>query len=150
VEDTVEIHLGCDHRGYHLKQQAIDYLLGLGHHCTDHGTYNEERVDYPNYARLVGESLAAEAGSLGLVFCGSGAGIAIAANKMRGVRCSVAWCEHIAEFARRHNHANCLAFSGDLQTWTVVRRCIDAYLAAEEEGERHAERVEMVRKLESQ
>jgi len=85
--------------------------------------------------------------ALGLLFCGSGVGIAIPANKMPGIRCVVAWCEHVAEYGRRHNHANVLAFSGDLQTLTSVKRCLDAYLAASPEGDRHAARVRMVNAL---
>jgi len=81
---------------------------------------------------------------LGIVICGSGVGISIAANKVHGARCAVAWCEHIAEYSRRHNHANLLAFSADLQTITTAKRCLDAYLAAEPEGGRHAERVAML------
>jgi ribose 5-phosphate isomerase B len=77
-------------------------------------------------------------------------GIAIAANKIRGIRCVPAWCEHIAEFGRRHNHANVLAFSGDLQTLTAARRCLDAYLGARREGERHALRVGQVAELEAE
>jgi ribose 5-phosphate isomerase B len=77
----------------------------------------------------VGEAVAADAQSAGVVLCGSGAGIAIAANKVHGVRCTVAWCEHAAEFGRRHNHANVVAFGSDLQTFTQVKRCLDAYLA---------------------
>lgn len=82
--------------------------------------------------------------ALGIVICGSGVGIAIPTNKVPGVRCVVAWCEHAAEYGRRHNHANVLAFGADLQTFTTARRCLDAYLAAEPEGGRHAERVRMI------
>lgn len=79
-----------------------------------------------------------------MLVCGSGAGIAIAANKVHGVRCTVAWCEHAAEYGRRHNHANALAFGSDLQTITQVRHCLDAYLRAAPEPGRHAERVAMM------
>jgi ribose 5-phosphate isomerase B len=85
----------------------------------------------------------------GLIACGSGVGIAVAANKVRGVRCVPAWCEHIAEYGRRHNHANVIAFSGDLQTVLQARRCLDAYLGAHREGERHALRVAQVAEIEA-
>lgn len=151
----MEVHLGSDHRGFELKQLICDYLKSLGHNCTDHGAYSRDRSDYPEFAyltaqavvRVQGENLAQEV--LGVVICGSGVGISIAANKVRGIRCAVAWCEHIAEFSRRHNHANMLAFSADLQTWTSVRRCLDAYLTAEVEGGRHAQRVDMITRIES-
>jgi ribose 5-phosphate isomerase B len=140
----MEIHLGADHRGYELKQQLADYLRELGHEVTDHGTHSNERTDYPQFGREVAQFVAHTQDKLGVVICGSGVGIAIAANKVQGARCAVAWCEHIAEYSRRHNHANVLAFSADLPTIVEVRRCIDAYLAAEPEGGRHAERVAML------
>jgi len=141
----MEIHLGSDHRGYELKQQLIEYLTAAGHTCVDHGCGGPTRVDYPDFAAAVGHSVvAAGPQALGIVICGSGVGIAIPTNKVPGVRCVVAWCEHAAEYGRRHNHANVLAFGADLQTFTTARRCLDAYLAAEPEGGRHAERVRMI------
>jgi ribose 5-phosphate isomerase B len=118
---------------------------------TDHGTDSAERCDYPVYAEAVGRAVAAADSEdvFGLIACGSGVGIAMAANKVRGVRAVPAWCEHIAEFGRRHNHANVLAFSGDLQTLTQARRCLDAYLAARREGDRHALRVGMMAEIEA-
>jgi ribose 5-phosphate isomerase B len=149
----MEVHCGSDHRGYELKRQIVEYLSGLGHVCFDHGAHGPERVDYPAYAQLVGEAVvrqrAAGEEAFGIVVCGSGVGISIAANKVRGVSCVVAWCEHAAEYGRRHNHGNVLAFGADMQTFTQVRRCLDAYLGASEEGERHAERVVMVREMEN-
>jgi ribose 5-phosphate isomerase B len=150
----LEVHVGNDHRGYQLKQQTRSYLESLGHVCVDHGTDGEIRADYPDFAKRCGEAVArawenGRAGEVfGIVFCGSGVGIAIAANKVRGARCVVAWCEHAAEYGRRHNHANLLAFGADLQTWTQVRRCLDAYLSATTEGERHAQRVKMISEME--
>jgi ribose 5-phosphate isomerase B len=141
----MEIHCGSDHRGFELKQQVLAYLNGLGHTCVDHGCHSIERADYPRSAQAVGQAVVADPLSAGVVICGSGAGIAIAANKVRGVRCTVAWCEHAAEYGRRHNHANVLAFGSDLQTFTQVKRCLDAFLAAAPEAGRHSERVEMLR-----
>jgi len=147
----MEVHIGSDHRGYELKLEVIEYLISLGHTCTDHGCHGTEGVDYPDFAKTVG---AAVAGSpeeaLGVLICGSGVGIAIPANKVAGVRCVVAWCEHVAEYGRRHNHANVLAFSADLQTLTSVKRCLDAYMASAPEGGRHAGRVEMINAMDSQ
>jgi ribose 5-phosphate isomerase B len=148
----MEVHCGSDHRGYELKRKLMDHLKSLGHHCTDHGCLSTEAADYPDYAKLVGEAVGAAESerrrALGIVVCGSGVGIAIPTNKMPGVRCVVAWCEHAAEYGRRHNHANVLAFGSDIQTFTQARRCLDAYLAAEEEGGRHAARVAKIMELE--
>jgi ribose 5-phosphate isomerase B len=146
----MEVHLGSDHRGFELKRGLAAHLTQLGHTVHDHGVHDTNRTDYPAYGKLVGEAVAAadSEDTFGIVACGSGAGIAIAANKVRGVRCVQAWCEHIAEYGRRHNHANVLAFSGDLQTLTQALRCLDAYLAARREGDRHSARVAMVREME--
>jgi ribose 5-phosphate isomerase B len=142
----MEIHLGADHRGYELKRQLADYLRERGHRVVDHGTDSAERTDYPRFGHTVAKAVVGGGvpDALGIVICGSGVGISIAANKVEGARCAVAWCEHIAEYSRRHNHANMLAFSADLQTLTSVKRCVDTYLAAAPEGGRHAERVAML------
>lgn len=127
-------------------------MKSIGHTCVDHGCDSNSSVDYPDYAKSVAESVAAlildGRPCLGLLVCGSGAGVAIAANKVSGVRCIQAWCEHIAEYGRRHNHANVLTFGGDVQTYTQARRCVDAFLSAEPEGGRHAARVEMISQME--
>jgi ribose 5-phosphate isomerase B len=144
----MEIHIGSDHRGYEIKSQLISYLRDQGHSCMDHGCDGSSSVHYPVYARLVADAVARSSeDTLGIVICGSGVGIAIPANKMPGIRCVVAWCEHAAEYGRRHNHANVLAFGADLQTITQVRRCVEAYLAASPEGGRHETRVGMINEL---
>ena len=144
----MEVHLGGDHRGYELRRQIQQYLAELGHACIDHGCHGLEHVDYPEFAAAVGQAVAAQDDALGVLVCGSGIGIAIPANKIAGVRCVPAWCEHAAEYGRRHNHANVLAFGADLQTFTQAKRCLDAYLAAAPEGGRHADRVQMITALE--
>lgn len=140
----MEIHCGSDHRGFELKGAILEYLRKLGHDCHDQGCYNAERVDYPIFAHAVSNAVVESPGSIGIVVCGSGIGVSIAANKVIGARCAQVWCEHTAEYARRHNHANILAFGSDLQTFTQVQRCLDAYLGAEEESGRHADRVKML------
>jgi len=110
-------------------------------------------VDYPDFSQAAAQGVlaAVQAGRecCGVLACGSGVGIAIAANKVRGIRCVTAWCEHAAEYGRRHNHANMLAFGADLQTFTQARRCLDSYLAAEPEGGRHSARVAKVNALDT-
>lgn len=144
----MEIHIGSDHRGYEIKSQLISYLRKQGHTCMDHGCDGSSSAHYPVYARLVADAVARSTeDTLGIVICGSGVGIAIPANKMPGIRCVVAWCEHAAEYGHRHNHANVLAFGADLQTFTQVRRCVEAYLTASPEGGRHEARVQMINDL---
>ena len=145
----MDVYIGADHRGYAAKTELIEYLIARGLNVTDHGCHGAERVDYPDFAKLVAESVAGSAGSaFGVVICGSGVGIAIPANKVAGVRCAVAWCEHVAEFGRRHNHANVLAFGADVQTVTQMKRCLDAWLGATEEGDRHSQRVAKISAME--
>ena len=145
----MEIHFSSDRRGYALKQQIIEYLTGLGYDCHDHGCFSQESADYPEFTPKAAKAVVSSADAFGVVFCGSGVGASMAANKVRGVRCVVAWCEHTAEYGRRHNHANVLAFGADLQTFTQVKRCLDAYIAAEPEGDRHARRVGMLNEMDS-
>ncbi len=138
----MDVYIGSDHRGYEAKLELIEYLNEKGLDVTDLGCPSSDRADYPDYGKAVGEQVAAADGqAFGIVLCGSGVGIAIPANKVKGVRCVVAWCEHVAEFGRRHNHANVLAFGTDVQTVAQMKLCLDAYLNAEKEGGRHAERV---------
>ena len=147
----MEVHLGADHRGFELKRGLGEYLSSLGHTVIDHGTDSLERTDYPKFAESVGTVVAAadREDVFGLLVCGSGVGIAIPANKIRGIRCVPVWCEHIGEYSRRHNHANVIAFSGDLQTLTQAKRVLDCYLNAHREGERHAIRVAQIAEIEA-
>lgn len=147
MEQTKRVHLGCDHRGFYLKQQVAAFFQELGWEPIDHGCASTESVDYPGFATATAQA-AVNAGELAVVICGSGMGVSIAANKVRGARCAMAWCEAVAEFAHRHNNANVLAFSADLQTFTQVKRCLQAYLGAEYEGGRHQRRLDQIASFE--
>ena len=141
----MDVYIGSDHRGYEAKLELIEHLISKGLNVTDLGCTSTQRTDYPDFAQAVGECVVVAGGqTFGIVLCGSGVGIAIPANKVKGVRCVVAWCEHVAEFGKRHNHANVLAFGADVQTTAKMKLCLDAYLSAEEEGGRHSERVDKV------
>jgi ribose 5-phosphate isomerase B len=137
------VHLGCDHRGYSIKQQLTQYFTERGWQVADHGCHSTDSVDYPGIAASAAEAAVA-AGELAVVVCGSGMGVSIAANKVPGARCAVVWCEAVAEFARRHNNANVLAFSADLQTITQITRCLDTFLSAGFEGGRHQRRLDQI------
>ena len=144
----MHFHFGSDHRGYAAKLELIEYVSSLGYECTDHGCFGSESCDYPDFGAAAARAVAGSGGpSTGIVICGSGVGIAIPANKVDGARCVVAWCEHVAEYGRRHNNANMLAFGGDVQTTLQMKRCLDAYLGAEFEGGRHERRVGKINAL---
>ncbi len=135
------IAAGCDHAGFALKSDLVSHLRALGHEVIDYGTHSAERVDYPDYGAAVGRSVAAGDAELGLLVCGSGIGIGIAANKIPGVRAATIHDVTSAHLAREHNDANIIAMGERLIGPEVAREALDAFLAAEFEGGRHAGRV---------
>jgi ribose 5-phosphate isomerase B len=149
MEQTPQIHLASDHRGYGLKLRVNNFLEEQGYTVLDHGCHSLDSADYPGFAIAAAEAAAAMPGALAIVICGSGMGVSISANKVPGARCAVAWCEAVAEFARRHNNANVLAFSADLQTFTQVQRCLNAFLHAGFEGGRHQRRLDQIASFET-
>ena len=112
------------------------------------GTYSAEAVDYPDYARKVGEAVASGEYSQGLLVCGSGTGMAIAANKVPGVRAAVAWNEEIARLARQHNDANVLSLAARYTPDEEIRKIVKAWFEAKFEGGRHERRVEKITEIE--
>jgi ribose 5-phosphate isomerase B len=147
MEQLKRVHLGCDHRGFDLKQQVAAFFCEQGYTIVDHGCASTDSVDYPGIATATAQA-AISADELAVVICGSGMGVSIAANKVAGARCAVVWCEAVAEFAKRHNHANVLAFSADLQTFTLIQRCLKLFLNAEYEGGRHQRRLDQITSFE--
>lgn len=137
----MKIVIGSDHAGYKMKQTVAEHLRGRGFEILDVGTDSEESVDYPIYGKATGEALMAGKADLGMVFCGTGIGISIAANKVKGVRCALVSSVELAEQAKKHNNANILAIGGRTTDPELAIRMTDAWLDAEFEGGRHARRV---------
>lgn len=135
------IAAGCDHAGFDLKNQLIEHLTEQGHEIIDLGTHSTDRVDYPDFGAAVGRSVAAGEVELGLLVCGSGIGIAIAANKIPGVRAATVHDATSAHLAREHNNANVIAMGERLIGPEVAKDAVDAFLAAEFQGGRHTGRV---------
>jgi ribose 5-phosphate isomerase B len=135
------VALGADHAGLHLKDKVADHLRGRGIDVLDLGTNSTERVDYPDYGAAVGEAVVGGRADLGVAVCGSGIGISIAANKIRGVRAAVVHDETSARLARQHNDANVLCLGERLTGVDVALAALDAWLDAVFEGGRHAGRV---------
>jgi len=142
------IALAADHAGFDEKEKIKATLTELGIDFVDLGTTSTDSVDYPDYALKVGRAVAEGEVDQGLLVCGSGTGMAIAANKVRGVRAAVAWSPEIARLAREHNDANVLSlparFLNDEQTRDIVK----AWFRADFEGGRHGRRVEKITDLE--
>ena len=110
--DSKKIAIGSDHGGYALKQEIIKYLNEQGIEFEDFGCYSEESCDYPEYGRLVAEEVAAGKFDTGILICGTGIGISISANKVKGIRCALCGDWFSAEATRLHNDANILALGG--------------------------------------
>jgi ribose 5-phosphate isomerase B len=140
----MKIILGNDHAGYDLKEQLKKTLREEGHEIEDVGTYSNDSVDYPDFAHKVAEKIVATEGEIGILICGSGNGVAMAANKHKGVRAALAWLPEIASLARQHNNANVLCLPARFISESLAKEIVDAYLSAEFEGGRHERRVEKI------
>lgn len=144
----MKIALASDHAGYAEKEQLKPLLNELGVEFEDLGTVSEASVDYPEYARKVAEKVSHGDVEQGLLVCGSGTGMAIAANKVPGVRAAVAWTEDIARLARQHNDANVLSIGARVTPPDEIEKIVRAWFGASFEGGRHARRVEEICEIE--
>lgn len=140
--------LGADHAGFHLKEALKAQLTGGGHRVDDLGCHSEERVDYPDPAAAVARAVAAESGSFGLLVCGSGIGVSIAANKIHGVRAALAHDETTARLCREHNDANILCLGARTTGPDTAAAALAVFVATAFAGGRHAGRVEKISMLE--
>ena len=143
------IALGADHAGYHLKEAVKKYLGEAGYVTDDLGTWSEESVDYPDYGKAVGERVARGQDDLGIASCGTGMGIAIAANKVPGIRAAVAHDNNTARLAREHNNANVLAMGGRVVTGAKAIQMVKTFLGAQFGGGRHERRVAKITQMEA-
>lgn len=140
----MKIALAADHAGFQEKEMIKKTLDELGVEYEDMGTNSPESVDYPDFARKVGEAVANGDVDQGLLLCGSGTGMAISANKVHGVRAAVAWSEDIARLARKHNNANVLALAARFTPPDEMDKIVRAWFAADFDGGRHERRVEKI------
>lgn len=140
----MRIALAADHAGYQEKEKLKKTLDEMGVEYVDMGTDSNESVDYPEFARKVGEAVAGGAVDQGVLVCGSGTGMAIAANKVHGVRAAVAWNEEIARLARQHNDANVLSLAARYTPPGEIDKILKAWFSAGFEGGRHERRVEKI------
>jgi ribose 5-phosphate isomerase B len=143
----MKIAIASDHAGYEGKERLKPVLDELGIQYEDLGTASEESVDYPDYARKVGEEVAQGNVEQGLLVCGSGTGMAMAANKVSGVRAAVAWNEEIARLAREHNDANVLSLGARVTPAEDLPKILRAWFSAKFDGGRHERRVEKIREI---
>lgn len=144
----MRIALASDHAGYAEKEQLKPLLNELGVEFEDLGTASDAAVDYPLFARLVAEKVSHGEAEQGLLVCGSGTGMAIAANKVPGVRAAVAWTEETARLAREHNDANVLSIGARVTPAEEIPKIVRAWFGAKFQGGRHERRVEEISKIE--
>ena len=144
----MHIAVGSDHRGCTVKQKVIELLGRLGQQVTDVGTHNVESVDYPDVAAVVAHKVSTAEVDRGILICGTGIGMCIAANKFPGVRAAPCHDDLSAEMSRRHNDLNVLCLSADMLGEKLIDRMVEIWLKTEFDGGRHARRVEKIASLE--
>ena len=144
----MRIGIGSDHAAFSMKEEIRAYLEAQGHEVRDYGTYSEERCDYPVYGERV--ALAVKNGEVerGVLICGTGVGISLAANKVKGIRAAVCSEPYTAQMAVRHNNAQIVAFGARVIGIDTAKMITDAFLEAVFEGGRHARRVDMISAIE--
>jgi ribose 5-phosphate isomerase B len=145
----MRISIGSDHRGFHIKAKLVELVKGLGHEVDDEGTHDSQSVDYPDIAAAVARKVSEGRAERGILICGTGIGMAIAANKLPGVRAATCHDEVTAEMSRRHNDVNVLCLSGDMLGERRMDRMVQIWLETEFEGGRHARRVGKIADLEA-
>ncbi|MCU1488877.1 MAG: rpiB [Acidimicrobiaceae bacterium] len=144
----MRIAVGSDHAGLGLKESLARHLAELGHEVEDLGTHGLDSVDYPDFGAAVGRAVAAGDAALGVCCCGTGIGIAIAANKIRGVRAAVVHDVSSARLAREHNDANVVCFGARLIGPITALDALDAFLSSHFAGGRHQRRIDKIEALE--
>ena len=139
-----KIAIGSDHGGFNLKNTNKKYLEEKGYELKDYGTYSKDSCDYPVYAKAVAKSVASGENEKGIIVCGSGIGVSIAANKVKGVRAAVCHESHSAMLSRLHNNANVLCLGERITGESLALDIVDVWLKSEDEGGRHQKRVDML------
>jgi ribose 5-phosphate isomerase B len=144
----MRVAIGSDHRGFDVKRRIATLLQRLGHEVSDYGTQSGDSVDYPDFAFQVAKAVSEGRADRGVLICGTGIGMCIAANKVPGVRAAPCHDSITAEMSRRHNDANVLCLSADLLGEELIERMVRIWLETEFEGGRHARRVEKIQRFE--
>ena len=142
------IAMAADHGGYELKNVLLDYLAEKGHAIINLGTDEPESVDYPDFAKACCDAVNSGLADFGILVCGTGVGISIAANKIKGIRCGLCPSKEIAALVKQHNNANVIALGGRFTSEDEAKKIVDAYMEAEFEGGRHQNRVNKIMELE--
>ena len=146
----MKISLGADHKGYAYKEMVKAMLAHRGYFINDHGAFSEESTDYPEYALRVGRDVVSEIADYGILICWTGNGMAIAANKIKGVRAALAFSGEMAELARSHNDANVLVLAAKYTPLESLGEIVDKFLSTPFDGGRHQRRLDIIKKYEDE
>lgn len=144
----MKIAVGSDHAGFEMKEKIKPFLKKLGNEVSDFGTNNKEPVDYPDYALKVAEAVSRNEFERGILFCGTGLGMSIAANKIPGIRAVPCYDIEAAKLSREHNDANILAIGARLTDLEKAKNIIKVWLETNFLGERHLKRIEKIKNIE--
>ncbi len=144
----MKIVVGNDHRGYEAKEQIKAIVIQLGHECIDMGVLDKNPVDYPDIAYKAALTVANKLADRAILICGTGIGMSIAANKVKGIRAALCHDELNAQISRNHNDANVLCLAGDLVGAVVLRKIVETWLNTEFTGGRHQRRVNKIAAIE--
>lgn len=144
---NVKIALGADHAGFPLKEKVREYLLSKGYEVEDHGTDSAEAVDFPDFAERVANRVAARQVTFGVLVCGTGLGMELAANKVPGIRATPCYNTISARMAREHSDANILTLGGRMTDEATARNILDTWLTTPFAGGRHARRIDKITAL---
>lgn len=145
-----KVAIGCDHGGIVLKESVIKTLEKLGAQVVDMGCYSQESVDYPEYGVKVAKAVASGECDLGVIMCGTGIGISIAANKVKGIRAAVVTNTYMAKLTKNHNNANIIALGGRVISPLEAEEIVEAWYTAEYEGGRHQKRLDIISAVENE
>lgn len=145
----MKISIGSDHAGFAYKESFVEMLRAQGHEVIDCGTHSADSTDYPLWCIPAAEKVAAGEADKGIVIGGSGNGEAIAANKVKGIRCAIAWSEETARLASQHNNANVLSIGERMVSLETAKRLVELWLSTPFEGGRHVNRIEELARYEA-
>ena len=145
----MKISIGSDHAGFEYKQALVEMLRAQDHEVIDVGTHSADSTDYPLWCIPAAEKVASGEAEKGIVIGGSGNGEAIAANKVKGIRCAIAWSDETARLGSQHNNANVLSIGERMVTLETAKRLVDIWLSTPFEGGRHLKRIEELAKYEA-
>ena len=146
----MKIGIGNDHSALELKAEIIEFLENKGHEVVDYGTHSPESCDYPVYGEKVAHAVVNQEVDQGILICGTGLGISLAANKVKGIRAAVCSEPFTARMARQHNNCNILAFGARVVGGELAKMIVETWLNTEFEGGRHQRRVDMISAIEEE